>query len=237
MSAGEFFDLVRPAFLILSALLSIFVLVNARRNGFRAPSSVVWALATFFLPLVTLPLYLLVRVSSRHKPPQKRKILSGSTVRLVSERFVLPFFYGATLFALIAVSQYREYNAIDAYLARARQARLAGDRLRAIAEYRAALAIEDDAHTHKLLGIELEDSGDWSAALAEFRLSERGGDLDPVLPFRIGVLLYQLNQLNQAEVEYKRFLNSEACSSVLRDRRCDVAAERITAALTNSRSQ
>jgi Flp pilus assembly protein TadD len=150
---------------------------------------------------------------------------------------VLPFFYGAALFALIAVSQYREYNAIDAYLARAQQARLAGDRLRAITEYEAAIALDDDAHTHKLLGIELEDSGDWSAALAEFRLAERGGDPDPLLPFRIGVLLEQLNQLNQAEVEYKRFLYGEACSNVPRDQRCDVAAERIAAAITNTRSQ
>lgn len=228
MSAGEFFDLVRPTFLIVSALLSIFVFANAQRNGFRAFSAVLWALATFFLPLVVLPLYLFCRLSYTKKDgAEGARLQSNSRMRLVSERFLLPFFYGIAIFALIALSQYREYNAIDAYLARAQQAQLGNNRPLAIREYKAALALEDDAHTHKLLGIELYNAGDFGGALSEFRLAERGGEDDATLPFRIGVLLELLNQRNQAVVEYKRFLYGEACLTVPHDHRCEVAAERI----------
>jgi tetratricopeptide (TPR) repeat protein len=227
MSAGEFFDLVRPVFLIISALLSILVLANAQRNGLRALSALIWALATFFLPLVTLPLYLLFRLNYRNKSSQNGRIRSGSDVRVVSERFLLPFFYGLSIFALIALSQYREYNAIDAYLARAKQAKLDGDRQRTIREYKAALALDDDAHTHNLLGIEFNEAGDWGAALSEFRLAEWSGEPDPLLPFRIGALLDKLNQPNQAEVEYKRFLYTGACLRVSPNARCEIARQRL----------
>jgi tetratricopeptide (TPR) repeat protein len=227
MSAGEFFDLIRPAFLIVAALLSIFVLANAQRNGFRISSAVIWALATFFLPLVTLPLYLLIRLNYSNKSSEAPALPSSSPVRMVGERFLLPFVYGLTIFALIALSQYREYNAIDAYLARAKQARLENDSARTISEYKAALRLEDDPHTHKLLGIELDEAGEWTAALSEFRLAEQGGEDDPTLPFRIAVLLDRLDLRNQAALEYERFLYSEVCLQVPADHRCETALKRL----------
>jgi tetratricopeptide (TPR) repeat protein len=231
MSAGEFFDLVRPAFLILSALFSLWVLTNAQRNGFRAYSSLIWALATFFLPLVTIPLYLLVRLNwAKESHPAVEKQKPSSTAHLFTERLLLPFLYGTTIFVLIAISQYRDYNAIDAHLARAKQASLDGDRQRTIREYKAALTGEDNAHTHKLLGIEYSNAGEWGAALSEFRLAERGQEADETLPFRIAVVLDLLNQPNQAAVEYKRFLYSEACLKMLNDDRCEVAKKRLNEA-------
>ena len=222
MSAGEFFELVRPAFLILSALLSTLILVSARRNGFRAHSSLIWALATLFLPLVVIPLFLIVRTSERRRTDYRK------SRRDVRARLLLPILYLVTLLALIGLSEYRDYNGIDAHLARATQARVAGDRERTIQEYRDALALEDNAHTHKLLGIELNNGGDWTEALSEFRLAEKGKEPDQSLPFRIAVLLDSLNQRNQATFEFKRFLYSEACLKVPVDYRCEAARRRVT---------
>jgi tetratricopeptide (TPR) repeat protein len=221
MSAGEFFDLVRPVFLVVSALLSTLVFVNARRNGFRLLASFLWAIATLFLPFVVLPLYLLVRLNRRTDPAKRR---DARKVLLV------PSLYLLAVLALIALAQYRDYNGVDAHLARATQARLYGDRERAIREYNEALAIEDNSHTHKLLAMELNAGGDWTGALSEFRLAERGGEPDPLLPFRIGVLLDQLHQPNQAAMEFKRFLYSDACLQSLPDSHCEQARVRVDSA-------
>lgn len=218
MSAGEFFDLVRPVFLVVSALLSTLVFVNARRNGFRLLASFLWAIATLFLPFVVLPLYLLVRLNRRTDPATRRD------VRTV---LVVPSLYLLAVLALIALAQYREYNGVDAHLARATQARLYGDTERAIREYNEALALEDNSHTHKLLAMELNAARDWTGALSEFRLAEKGGELDPLLPFRIGVLLDQLHQPNQATMEFKRFLYSDACLQSSPDSHCEQARVRV----------
>jgi hypothetical protein len=224
MSAGEFFDLIRPVFLIVSALISTFVFASALRLGFRIISASIWALTTFFLPLVVFPLFILVRLTNV-KSASGRK--SQSATRFVSERFLLPFFYGLAIFVLIAIAQYREYNAIDAYLARAQQAKLRNNRSLSIREYRAALALEDNAHTHKLLAQELSDNGNLQGALAEFRLAEQGGEEDETLPFTIAKLLDSLNQPNQAIVEYKRFLYGGGCQKLPLDSRCKVAADKV----------
>src|SRR4030095_11958551 len=139
---------------------------------------------------------------------------------------LVPCLYLLAVLALIALAQYRDYNGIDAHLARATQAKLYGDRERAIQEYSQALAIEDNAHTHKLLAMELNAVGDWTGALAEFRLAEQGGEPDQLLPFRIGSLLDRLNQSNQATFEFKRFLFSDACLKSPIDARCDEARKR-----------
>ena len=221
MSAGEFFDLIRPAFLILSALVSTWVLVDARRKGFPYVWAFTWALGTVVLPFVVFPLYFAVQFL-RVKDGEARH-----TTRTLWSRFLLPSVYLISLFVLIAVSEYRASNTVDMHLARATQAKLAGKRAQVIREYRAALAIEDNPHTRKLLGIELSDEGDWSSALAEFRLAERGGEPDGSLPFRIARLLDALNQRNQALIEYKRFVHSEACVKDPVDPECDVARQRI----------
>ena len=216
MSAGEFFDLVRPVFLVVSALLSTLVFVNARRNGFRLLASFLWAIATLFLPFVVLPLYLLVRLNRR-----------SDTKRDVHTVLLVPSLYLLAVLTLIGLAQYRDYNGVDAHLARATQARLYGDRERAIREYNEALAIEDNAHTHKLLAMELNAIGDWTGALSEFRLAEKGGEPDQLLPYRIGVLLDQLNQPNQAAMEFEQFLYSNACLQSPPDSHCDQARKRL----------
>jgi tetratricopeptide (TPR) repeat protein len=230
MSAGEFFDLVKPAFLIASAILSILVFADAQQHRWHSVAALIWSLAAFLLPLVTLPIYLLFR---RHH--STKALTSISAARFIGERFLLPFFYGIAIFGFIAVAQYREYNAIDAYLARAQQAKLAGDRARTIREYRQALSLENNAHTHKLLGIELQDEGDWTNALSEFRLAESRGEIDPALFFRIATTLEQLDQPNQASVEYGKFLHSEACQ-LRGDARCELAKQRFSVTRNESKS-
>jgi len=221
MSAGEFFDLIRPAFLVLAALLSTWVLVNAQRGGFGIYISLAWALATFFIPLVVFPLYLAVKLQ-RHQPPKQ-----SQPVKTPRAGFLTPVLYLTAILTFIAISELRESNSVDMHLARATQAKLAGDRRGAIGEYKEALAIEDDPHTRKLLGLEFSDDGDWVAALAEFRLAERGGEPDNLLPFRIARLLDALNQPNQALMEYKKFVYSDSCVNARPDYRCEVAKRRL----------
>ena len=59
-----------------------------------------------------------------------------------------------------------------AHLARATQAKLVEDSATAIREYRAALALEDNPHTRKLLAIELANAGFIAEAIVEFRVAE-----------------------------------------------------------------
>jgi len=224
MSAGEFFDLIRPAVLIVSALLSTWVLIHARRHRLPLVWSFTWALAAVVLPLVVLPLY----VAIRFLRGKERSAPSKDRTRLAT--FLLPSAYVTALFILIAISEFRAANTVDLHLARATQAKLAGNRQQVIREYRAALALADDPHTRKLLGVELSDEGEWTAAFSELRLAERGGEPDGSLPFRIARLLDALNQPNQALMEYKRFMYSEACLHHTMEVECDVARQRVESA-------
>ena len=135
--------------------------------------------------------------------------------------------YVVLLLLSIGIYLYRDRNSIDAHLARAEQAKVLHQREKAIREYRAALALEANPHTHKLLGIELADSGQWSEALSEFRAAERGGEPDDLLPFRIGQALEASIQRSEAVIEYKKFLNSHACTQALPDERCETARKRM----------
>ena len=141
--------------------------------------------------------------------------------------FLLPFFYASSLFALIAIFEYRAANTVDLHLARATQAKLAGNRTQVIREYKAALALDDNPHTRKLLGVELSDEGDWAAALSELRLADRSGEPDGSLPFRIARLLDALNEPNQALTEYKRFIDGETCRRETQSIECEVARQRV----------
>jgi hypothetical protein len=71
----------------------------------------------------------------------------------------LPFIYLLAVLSLGALIYYRDAQSLDAHLARANQARLLGKRDKTIAEYRAALKLEENAHTRNLLGIELAAAG------------------------------------------------------------------------------
>lgn len=206
ISAGELFDFIMPAVFVLSALVSTWVLASARKR-FSLPNAILFAVGTLFLPLITFPLYL-VAMMWRPKigPPKKW-------------RYALPLIYGVIIMSAIAAFYYLDSRSVDAHLARATQARLKEDRGTAIREYRQALALEDNPHTHKLLAIELANADYLTEAISEFRLAEQGGEPDDSINYWLGVLLERLNLTNQARLEFEKFLLSETCRR--EDPRCE----------------
>jgi Flp pilus assembly protein TadD len=102
-----------------------------------------------------------------------------------------------------------------------------------IAEYRAALQLEDDPHTHKLLAIELAADGRAEDALTEFRAAERGGEPDPQIPYGMGLALDALGREREALVEYKRYTNGPTCTQALPEVNCTTARSRIAAISAN----
>jgi hypothetical protein len=222
ISAGEFFELLRPTAFILSALLSIWVLANTRRRGFRLYVGLLWALGTFFVPFVMLPVYFIVLIFRQqhlrsNEPEVETPALS------ISHRFLPPAVYGVVLLGATSVYLYRDYNSVDAHLARATQAKLSSQPAKTIREYRAALALENDPHTHNLLGIELAEAGDWPDALVDFRAAQLGGEADESLPFKIAEALSATGDHGASVAEYQKFLDSQLCRQELPDSRCEVA--------------
>ena len=212
MSAGELFDLIMPAALVLSALVSTWVLASARKR-FSLYYAIGLALGTLFLPLIVFPLYLVIVLWRRKIGPPKRL------------RYALPLLYAAIVLFTIAGFFYFDSRSVDAHLARATQAKLVEDTATAIREYGQALALEDDPHTHKLLAIELANAGYWSEAISEFRLAEQGGEPDDSINYWLGLLLERMNLPNQARLEFEKFLLSETCQRV--DSRCDAARAKL----------
>jgi tetratricopeptide (TPR) repeat protein len=226
VSAGEFFELLRPAALIVSALISTWVFASARRRYFALAASLTWAIATFLLPIVVLPIYLIVRA-----PRKRRPLLATSesdAAATIKFRWLLPIGYAAVLISLVCVYLYRDYASVDAHLARAAQARVMGQHERAIREYRAALQIGEDAHVHKLLGIQLAETRQWGDALNEFASADKGGEPDPSLPFRIAQALDETGRSEQAIQSYGAFLAGPSCTQAVPDERCTVARGRTT---------
>jgi tetratricopeptide (TPR) repeat protein len=198
--------------LILSALLSTWVLANARKR-FSFLTALSWATATFFLPPVVFPIYLLVLLFRREAP------VPGQ----IRRRFLIPLAYGVVVGGGIALYLYNQNQGVDVHLARAAYAKLRGNHVAAIAQYRAALLLEDNPHTRKLLGVELFEVGYWTEALSELRRSEAEGERDDLVILRIGSLLDALGLPNQARLEYQRFLMSPLCIQPVPDRRCETA--------------
>lgn len=163
MSAGEWFELISPAVFLLAALLSIWVLASARK---RFPLYVAfgWAVGTLLLPLVVLPVYLAVI------------LLWRPAVRARRWRLLLPLAYGTIVIAAISFYFYRHTQSVDAQLARAVQAKLVDDYAAAISAYRRALALEENAHTRKLLAVELALAGRLNEAESELQLAQQGGE-------------------------------------------------------------
>ena len=141
--------------------------------------------------------------------------------------YVLPLAYACALLLAGAVYFYRDYKSFDAHLARAANARLLNRRDAAIREYRAALRLTDDPHTHKLLAIQLAEAGQTEAALTEFRAAERGGELDELLTFRIASALDALGRNVEAEDEFRKFLQGSLCTREPRAAHCEGAAARL----------
>jgi len=163
MPAGELFDLIRPAVLLVSAVISACVLASARKR-FPLYVAFAWAAGTLFFPLIVTPLYLAVLLFWRRP------------ARAPRWRWLLPLVYGVVVIATISFYFYLDHQSVDAHLARATQAKLVDDHATAIREYRQALAIENNPHTRKLLAIELAENGNSNDAIAEFRLAQQGGE-------------------------------------------------------------
>lgn len=233
ISAGGFFELIRPGVIVLSALASIWVLTSARRHRFLDYAAIGWALGTLLFPLITLPLYLIARFlrhrsEQAHAGPEARKAFSS--LHAPRWRIAIPLAYATVVLSLIGFYLYWDYQSVDGHLARAADAKVSGKRGETIDEYRAALKLEDNPHTRKLLAIELADTGDLSGALFEFRKAEQDGETDDLIAFYIARLLDSFNLPNQATLEYKRFLESTVCTQPVPDARCASASGRVQAA-------
>jgi hypothetical protein len=163
MSAGQLFDLIMPAAFALSALLSTWVLASARKR-FQLLYAFGLAIGTLFLPLIVFPIYLAIMLWRKKSGPPARW------------RYALPLLYAAVSLSAIGIFFYVDSRSVDAHLSRATQAKLVEDSNTAIREYRKALAVEDDPHTHKLLAIELANAGHIEEAILEFRIAEQGGE-------------------------------------------------------------
>ena len=159
MSAGQLFDLLMPAAFAASALVSTWVLASARKR-FQLHYALALAVATLVLPVIVFPIYLVLMMWRPKIGPPRRW------------RYLLPLVYAAIALLVIGAYFYFDSRSVDAHLARATQAKLIEDSTTAIREYRAALALEDNPHTHKLLAIELANAGFVSEAVSEFRLAE-----------------------------------------------------------------
>lgn len=235
ISAGQFFELMLPVSFALCALLSTWVLASARRRRFNVAVVTLWTIGTLFFPLIVMPLYLIARSSRRRREKERANEDRNDSENQANEsgapplalRRTLPLVYLLVLLSLGALYFYMDSQSVDAHLSRANQARVQGQRERVIAEYRAALALEDDAHTHNLLGQELAAARRFDEALAEFRAADRMGELDDELPFNIAISLDQLNRPAEARPEYERFLNGALCAEIPHDARCAGAKQRL----------
>lgn len=212
ISAGELFDLIMPAAFVISALLSTWVLASARRR-FRFYYAIALAIGTLFLPLVVFPIYLVLMLWHKRSDSPPRWCYS------------LPLLYALIVLTAIVTFFYLDRRSVDAHLARATRAKLVEDSNTAIREYRQALALEDNPHTHKLLAIELANAGYVSEAISEFRLAQQGREPDDSIHYRLALLLERMNQTNEARTEFEQFLSSEICKQL--DSRCDAAKEKL----------
>lgn len=213
MSAGEFFELIRPAVVVLSILLSAWVLASARKR-FSTLLAFAWAAGTVMLPLVVLPVYVCVILFWR-RPARPRRW-----------RWLLPLAYAAILLAGFGLYFNHESSTVDDHLAKATQARLIEDHAAAISEYRSALRIENDPHVHKLLAVQLMQSGYLTEAISEFRLAQQGGEPDDMIQYYLALLLDRLDLQGQARLEFENFLLSSTCAQ--EERICDEARERMS---------
>lgn len=249
ISAGELFELIRPAAFALSALVSTWVFAGTRRRGFKLYTVAAWTLGSLFYPFIVLPIYLIVHVAYKRQrrvaqPDVEPDESTAPSVEQATEassetasetqpesaprlRWALPLLYLLAALSLGALSYYHDARSIDVHLARANRARLLGGRDEAIREYRAALKLEENAHTRNLLGIELAAAGQLEAALTELRAAESAGEPDDQLPYRIATTLDALNRSAEAVPEYQKFLTTRRCATEYPDPQCAAARTRV----------
>ena len=213
MSAGQLFDLIMPAAFALSALLSTWVLASARKR-FQLLYAFGFAIGTLFLPLIVFPIYLAIMLWRKKTGPPARW------------RYALPLLYAAVSLSAIGIFFYLDSRSVDAHLARATQAKLVEDSNTAIREYRKALALENDPHTHKLLAVELANAGHIQEAISEFRIAQQGGEPDDLIHYQLALLFVRLNQTSEAKLEFQNFVLTKTCTEI--DKRCEDARQRLS---------
>lgn len=268
ISAGEVSSWLPPLLYAAAALVSAWVLFDARRR-FRLYAVALWTLATFVSTPIVLPLYFIARLFTgkrNDETPQPLEattphadtkatdstahasfsadadeqsgdgspgeIVAPSEERRASLRWrrelTLPLLYALALLSFGALYYYRDHHSFDAHLSRAANARLLNQRAATIREYRAALRLSDDAHTHKLLAVQLAEDGQTEAALTELRAAERaGGDEDALLPYHIARTLDTLGRQAEADLEYQKFTQGSLCALPSSDARCAEASARV----------
>jgi hypothetical protein len=243
ISTGELSEWLPPLLYAAAVLISAWALFDARRRALPFYIVAAWTLATLIAPHIVLPIYLITRIFTQkhdatetleastspahaqaddspiHTPnaadaDEQLDAQTTTGTRARSRRkLALPLLYALALLATGAIYFYRDYHSFDAHLARAANARLLEHRAAAIREYRAALRLSDDAHTHKLLAVQLAEDGQREAALAELRAAERGGEPDALIPYLIAGLLDALGRPAEADLEYQKFAQSSFCAA------------------------
>jgi hypothetical protein len=212
ISFGQLFAALLPFACALAIICSTWVLADARRRRLTRYAIIAWTLGTLLLPCTVLPLYLLTRLWSKHS--------TQTQVGSFWSRHAPTLLYAFVVLLSAALYFVHDYRGRDARLARASDARLHGEHAHAAREYRAALKLMDDPHTHKLLGLELVALQQWPDALTELRAAERSGEPDAALPFHIAVALDALGRHDEAINEYQQFLAGALCNKVVPDARC-----------------
>jgi hypothetical protein len=236
-SAGEFFESFLPAASLLAAVLSAWVLASSRRCGLPIPSVAAWTLGTLLAPPVVFPVYLIYRLftskgsdstaaanTSAVSPEDNEH--SGQEVTAQHQlkmRWSLPILYLLVLLVFNGALMYRAHQSVDSHLARANTARLKNHPDQTVFEYKSALALEDDPHTHNLLGRELVENHRCAEAIVELRAAQRGGEPDPILPYNLAVALTEAGNMKEAQLEFEGFLASNACTAAMPDARCNAA--------------
>jgi tetratricopeptide (TPR) repeat protein len=240
-SAGEFFESLLPVASLLAAVLSAWVLASSRRCGLPIPAVAAWTFGTLLAPPVVFPAYLIYRLflskgsksaaaaNTSAVSPEDRGYsgLEVTAQHRLKMRWSLPILYLLLLLAINGALMYREYQSVDSHLARANAARLKDQPDQTVLEYRRALALEDNPHTHNLLGCELVEKHRWAEAIVELRAAQRGGEPDQILPYNLGVALREAGNLTEAKLEFEEFLASSACTAAMPDARCDAAKNAI----------
>lgn len=250
VSTGDIFEWLRPAAFALAALASAWVFARALRRAFPALAALACALAVLLLPLVFLPLFLafIVFTSARRETKtvdettrdetqtdadvrapdsQPAGVPEKAGSRQTPARRWLPYLYAALVLSSGALYFYRDRASADAHLARAANARLRNQRDLAIREYAAALRLEDDPHTRKLLALELAADARHDEALAQLAAARAGGEPDPLIPLHAAASLDALDRTSEAAAEYRNFLAGELCRSEPADPRCEAARRRV----------
>ncbi|HVF28058.1 MAG TPA: hypothetical protein VM943_07450 [Pyrinomonadaceae bacterium] len=232
ISADALFESLRPISFVLAALLSTSVLAHSRRCGFSIHTTALWTLAVLFLPHIVLPLYLaaLILFPQKVKRGEATPEVRMRRARSIILRLAAPSLYLLTVLTLGAFYFYRDSRSVDGLLARAKEAKLVGLRDVTIRALRAAIATEDDPHTHKLLGIELAAAGRHDEALGELQAAASGGEPDDKLFYHIAAALDALNRPNESIALYEQFVRTNLCTQKLPVAECLTADARLRTA-------